>query len=109
MLNKVWFWLVFIGIVYGFGKGAYQEVVDRTNPVPSVVPADNATPDSATDSKTKGSTEQSDAATTADERGLVATGKRINAAAIDSATVAVELCIGLIGIMAALVGLAPSG
>ncbi len=24
MLNKVWFWLLVIGILYGFGKGAWQ-------------------------------------------------------------------------------------
>ena len=27
MLNKIWFWLLCIGIVYGFCKAAYQSVV----------------------------------------------------------------------------------
>lgn len=93
MLNKVWFWLVLVGIVYGFGKGAYQEVADR-RAAPAV---DQPTVD------------QVDAAPDSDEeseaRGLVATGERINKAALEAATVSVELCIGLIGIMALWLGL----
>ena len=29
MLNKIWFWLLCIGIVYGFCKAAYQSANDH--------------------------------------------------------------------------------
>jgi spore maturation protein A len=89
VLNKVWFWLLAIGILYGFGKGAWQSfaapeaaaIVEQDAPA-----ADEQTP---ADSET----------------GLAAMGKRLNVATVDAATVSVEICIMLIGIMALWLGL----
>ena len=82
MLNKVWFWLLLVGILYGFGKGAWQSFLQPPPP-----PAAN------------------EEAQTSDETGLTAMGKRLNAAVLDAASTSVELCIGLIGIMAVWLGL----
>ena len=91
MLNKVWFWLLCIGIVYGFARASYESVylaepaADRETPAePPETPAD---------------------AEEAEELGIRAMGKRLNAAALDAATTSVEICIGLIGIMALWLGL----
>lgn len=86
MLNKVWFWLLLVGILYGFGKGAWQSWSAREVGPPA--PAVNA-----------------EAATPPQEVGLTAMGKQLNAAILDAASVSVELCIGLIGIMAVWLGL----
>lgn len=86
MLNKVWFGLLLVGILYGFGKGAWQSwtapPVDRPA---AAAPAG----DGATDSET----------------GLAAMGKQLNKATLDAATTSVEICITLIGIMALWLGL----
>jgi spore maturation protein A len=91
MLNKVWFWLLLVGILYGFGKGAWQSWSAPEVPPPaakSTVESDNASAEPA-----------------APETGLAAMGKQLNAAILESASVSVELCIGLIGIMAVWLGL----
>lgn len=90
MLNKIWFWMLLIGIVYGFGKGA----VNTFNP-PVVAVVDDAA---------DGEAEQ-DGAGGADTRDLKEMGKDLNAAALNAASVSVEICIGLIGIMALWLGL----
>lgn len=89
MLNKIWFWLLCIGLVYGFCKSAYQ-----TQFAPQAVqkPAP-----------------QTSAAASADknvlEPGMAATGRRLNSALLEGARTAVEICIGLVGIMALWLGL----
>jgi spore maturation protein A len=85
VLNKVWFGLLVIGILYGFGKGAWQSYAPP--PPADEVPAENV------------------AAQPPIETGLAAMGKRLNLAAIDAATTSVEICITLIGIMALWLGL----
>lgn len=88
MLNKVWFWLLLVGIFYGFGKGVWQSWSAPDAPPPAAaaaVPAGEAPAESDT--------------------GLAAMGKQLNAAILDAASVSVELCIGLIGIMAVWLGL----
>lgn len=88
MLNKIWFWLLFLGILYALGKGSYQSLTTEAVPPPAV-----------------NTEEVSDAEVPADERGIIAAGKAINDAALDAASVSVEICIGLIGIMALWLGL----
>lgn len=93
MLNKVWFWLLVIGIVYGFGKGTWQSYF----PPPPPAPAEQAADANA---------ENAHAGQPApDQIGLAAMGKRINQATIDAATTSVDICITLIGIMALWLGL----
>lgn len=87
MLNKVWFWLLMVGIVYGFSKGAYQSYADygknETNPA---VAAEEPQPNEA-------------------PRGIAETGQAINKAMLDAAELSVEICIGLIGILALWMGM----
>lgn len=85
MLNKIWFGLLLIGLLYGFGRSAINS---WRGPVPNgaVVVADDKPVE-------KGA------------RNLEQMGKDLNAAALDAAEVSVELCIGLIGIMALWLGL----
>jgi spore maturation protein A len=99
VLNKVWFWLLLVGILYGLGKGAWQswsatEVVPAGQPangehVPEPGPGPQPSPEPVPEIET----------------GLTAMGKQLNAAVLDAASVSVELCIGLIGIMAVWLGL----
>jgi spore maturation protein A len=94
MLNKIWFGLLFIGLVYGFCKAAYQSI----HP-PAALPAAAANSQSAP---------PADAAKTdvkAVETGLTAMGQRLNISLITGAQAAVTLCIELIGIMALWLGM----
>lgn len=92
MLNKIWFGLLCIGIVYGFGKAAYQSFTAPPTPPPAE--AQTATP---TDAAKKD--------TPAPETGLTAMGQRLNVQLISGAQAAVTLCIELIGIMALWLGM----
>ena len=80
MLNKIWFWLLLIGITYGFAKGAYNSF-QAAPAVAEEKAKENERPD------------------------LHQMGKQLNAATLDAAKLAVEICIGLIGIMALWLGL----
>src|SRR6185503_20037222 len=91
MLNKIWFWLLCIGIVYGFCKAAYQ-----TKYPPQAPPA------SAQASIPTGTSPQPEKKVV--EPGFTAMGKRLNAAVLDAAKTSVVICIGLIGIMALWLG-----
>jgi spore maturation protein A len=91
MLNKIWFALLCIGILYGFAKASYQTA---TGAKPMPPPAPKAEP--ASDEKS---------ATRFDETPYVAMGKRLNWAVLDAAESAVTICIGLIGIMALWLGM----
>ncbi len=97
MLNKVWFWLLLVGILYGFGKGAWQSWS-----APQAALQAAAQPAAAAPSAPATNDEPAPAAP---EVGLTAMGKQLNAAVLESASVSVELCIGLIGIMAVWLGL----
>jgi len=99
MLNKVWFWLLVVGIVYGFAKGGYQSWVD-SRAAPDVAVA-------TVDQENAAEPVGDEVATTAepDTRGLLATGKAINKATLDAAELSVEICIGLIGILALWMGI----
>jgi spore maturation protein SpmA len=98
MLNKIWFWLLFIGIVYGFCKAAYQTKFPPT-PTANSSPVSDAQPPAASPA--------GDASKKApSEPGLAAMGKRLNAALLDAAkTTVVDICIPLIGTMALWLGL----
>ena len=95
MLNKIWFWLLCIGIVYGFCKGAYQSAYPPAVTAP-VAPAGDAAKPQAADAA-KGNKKPV-------EPGFTAMGKRLNEAVLDAAKTSVEICIGLIGIMALWLG-----
>jgi spore maturation protein A len=91
MLNKIWFGMLLIGIVYGFTKGAWNSWSGHSAPVGAAaaeVPAHDPA-----------------VAPTGDQRNLLQMGKDINTATIDAARTAVEICIGLIGIMALWLGI----
>jgi spore maturation protein SpmA len=97
MLNKIWFGMLVIGIVYGFGKGAWNSWSGNSAAQAEqavAVPLDEA----AETQPAKGPNDH-------DRRNLLEIGKDINAATIDAATTSVEICIGLIGIMALWLGL----
>jgi spore maturation protein A len=92
MLNKIWFGLLCIGLVYGFCKATYQSIYRPVAP-----PAALAQPTPPEDAAKKD--------TKAVETGLTAMGKRLNLALLDGAQSAVTICIGLIGIMALWLGM----
>jgi spore maturation protein A len=91
MLNKIWFGMLVIGIVYGFTKGAWNSWSGHSA-------ADSAVAVDAPASV-------AGAAQLGDRRNLLEMGKDINTATIDAARTAVEICIGLIGIMALWLGI----
>jgi spore maturation protein A len=84
MLNKIWFSLLCIGLVYGFAKAAYH-TSKGVKPAP---PAAEAT-----------------AETPPDETALIAMGRRLSDASLDGAKTAVDLVIVLIGVMTLWLGL----
>lgn len=90
MLNKVWFWLLLVGILYGFGKGAWESASAKAKAEKPVATAELAAAEAQAETP---------------EIGLTAMGKKLNAAVLEAANVSVELCIGLIGIMAVWLGL----
>jgi spore maturation protein A len=85
MLNKIWFGLLCIGLVYGFGKAAYQTANGVKPPPPD--PAAAASGQQA------------------DETALIAMGRKLNDATLDGAKTAVDLVIVLIGVMTLWLGL----
>lgn len=95
MLNKIWLCLLCIGILYGFSKAAYQT---STSPTPLAVNLS----ETATHSAASGSLVVDFQKT---ETAVAAMGKALNAATLDATTTSVQICIGLIGIMALWLGL----
>jgi spore maturation protein A len=83
MLNKIWFGLLVIGLVYGFGKAAYQTATGVEPPPPDAAAAGQH----------------------ADETAIIAMGRRLNDATLDGAKTAVDLVIVLIGVMTLWLGL----
>jgi spore maturation protein A len=98
MLNKIWFALLLFGILYGFGKGAYNTYQGRSAGVVSSEAA-------AEGEGTEGTLGSGVAIAGHDQRNLQQMGQDLNTAALNSAEVSVTLCIGLIGIMALWLGL----
>ncbi len=93
MLNKIWFGLLCIGLVYGFCKAAYQSLYP-----PSAQPAAVGSEQAPSESNSKKEVK-------AVETGLTAMGQRLNVSLVTGAQAAVALCIELIGIMALWLGL----
>jgi spore maturation protein A len=100
MLNKIWFWLLCIGIVYGFCKSAYQSLDEHRDAVE--VPAAAAT---SSDAKAGAKPAADTAKVDPKDPGLTAMGKRLNGAVLEAAKSAVDICLPLIGIMALWLGL----
>jgi len=91
MLNKIWFGLLLIGIVYGFARGAYNT---KWPPAQAAVVVDQASDEA-----------NENALPPPSDRNLEQMGKGLNAAALSAAAVTIEICIKLIGIMALWLGL----
>ncbi len=126
MLNKIWFGLLLLGILYAFGRGTYNTLWP---------PVAIEQPDAKGELREQGrelleelGKEEADASlgdralrsvgkdffeamTEEDEppplgnRDLMQMGKDLNAAVLSAAELSVEICIGLIGIMALWLGL----
>jgi spore maturation protein SpmA len=96
MLNKIWFGLLCIGLLYGFAKATYQSIT--TPPALPAGPQQAATSD-------PGSADNSTKESKTVETGLTAMGQRLNVSLISGAQAAVTLCLELIGIMALWLGM----
>lgn len=82
MLNRIWFWLLFIGIIYGFGKGVYSSYYPEA---PPTVAADAPLEDGQPPAPAANPFKQA--------------GQDLTAAAIDAAQISVDICLKLIGVM----------
>ena len=103
MLNKIWFWLLLIGILYGFGKAAVRTAIG-----PAAAPVVDAAAELADRRAVDGLAVDGPAvavAPTEPDRPLRDAGQRLTNAALESAKSAVELCIVLIGLMALWLGM----
>ncbi len=83
MINRIWFWLLFIGIVYGFGKATFLTVIGADAVDPRAVAAEDADSPKAT----------------APPSLLQQTGKELTGAALDAAELSIQLCLTLAGVM----------
>lgn len=89
MLNKIWFALLVIGILYGFGKGAWRQWGGPPEPtaeqtVEAVEPIEKETEP---------------------ENQLLLSGEALTNAVLEAANLAVEICLGLIGVMVLWLGM----
>ena len=100
MLNKIWFWLLCIGIVYGFCKAAYQSALSAVSRRSTSSSAASQRCEAAAKPAAEGRAKNDP-----EEPGLTAMGKRLNGAVLDAAKTSVDICIALIGIMALWLGL----
>jgi spore maturation protein A len=104
MLNKIWFWLLLIGILYGFGKAAIRTAIG---------PAAESAASSATDAAGRAAADdhsplaggESAVELLSAVQPLRDAGRRLTDAALGAAKSAVELCIVLIGLMALWLGM----
>jgi spore maturation protein A len=100
MLNKIWFWLLCIGILYGFCKAAYQTAsgvaVKDDKPAASQAAAEPAK------SPATGKTAEP---RKLPQTPLTAMGAGLNDALLAAAKMTIEICITLIGTMALWLGL----
>src|SRR2546423_10359568 len=106
MLNKIWFWLLCIGIVYGFCKAGYQSIHPAKADVGTSPSAESGTPSpsAVVNRAPEGAIVEAIRAffgiapeqrPKPAERGLTAMGKRLNGALLDAAKTSIEICIGL--------------
>jgi len=91
MLNKIWFGLLLIGIVYGFARGAYNTAWP---PAQAAVSTEEAAEEA-----------NENVLPPPSDRDLHQMGKGLNTAALSAAKVTIKICIQLIGIMALWLGL----
>ena len=89
MLNKICFWLLLIGILYGFGMASYGWW--KGIPADAVLPEASVEGTAATDSPPVVN--------------FQSVGRDLNRAAIEAATSSVDICLSLIGTMALWLGL----
>jgi len=89
MMNKIWFGLLFVGIVYGFGKATYQQL-SGTPPINKEAIAENGDV-AAGDQKPF--------------QPIQDAGQALTNATLESAELAVSICLGLIGVMVLWLGL----
>jgi spore maturation protein A len=92
MLNKIWFSLLCIGIVYGFAKASYQ-TARGIDPAPAAAEK-QADPDNVNAVEVEKV-----------KNPFTVMGERLTNATIDAAESSVTLCIGLVGFMALWLGL----
>lgn len=98
MLNRIWFWLLFLGIAYGFGKAAISPLPDASQS-PQNVQLQSAEADVA------GNLDTIEIAPITRSGVLRGTGQGLTEAALGAAKTSVELCIVLIGVMALWLGM----
>ena len=100
MLDRIWFWLLFVGIAYLFCKSAYLTAVGQ-NPHADAQQAAVAVEQNQVEQdqveQDQVEQEQPDAAPTANP--LKQAGKKLTDAALDAASLSVDLCLILAGIM----------
>jgi len=95
MLNKIWFCLLLIGIVYGFGKALYRTVRPASPPTATAPHTSGEDAAASSDGLAPGSAAHP----------LRDTGQQLTQAALEAAETAVQLCITLIGMMALWLGM----
>ena len=114
MLNKIWFWLLLIGIAAGAGKGVYYAIKGQMPPYLAHRAPSAGEPAPQTEGPAAETASDANRSTLPDETEakrvkaavvLRATGEHLTGEALDAAKTAVMLCIGLIGIMALWLGM----
>jgi spore maturation protein A len=105
MLNKIWFWLLCIGIIYGFCKAAYQTATGVPHKDQKPAAASTNASDSGNSQTGNPATNGAKPEAAIVEPGLTPMGKRLNAALLDAAKTTIDICIKLIGTMALWLGL----
>jgi spore maturation protein A len=114
MLNKIWFWLLLIGIAAGAGKGVYYAAKGQMPPYLADAARNAGEPTPQTEDLAAGTASDANRSSLLDESEgkrvkaavvLRATGEHLTGEALDAAKTAVMLCIGLIGIMALWLGM----
>lgn len=89
MLNKIWFWLLVVGIVYMFSKSVYLTAIAPT-------PAAEA---AAAETTPEAEGAEADAEQAGPDSHLGQAGKTLTDASLDAAQLSVELCLKLAGVM----------
>ena len=109
MLNKIWFGLLLIGVLYGFGKATYNDLSGRSKPPAAEEQSKDDTAERRNMASKAGESapkaEEEQAKQKSDTRGLKEMGKDLNEAALNAANVSVKICLDLIGVMALWLGL----
>ncbi|TWT87233.1 Spore maturation protein A [Pseudobythopirellula maris] len=106
MLNRIWFWLLVIGVGYGLAKGTAQSVFGPASEWGWVQAAgldDPPAGDPPLDAEALAA--QQLPVNDSPLAPLQDAGKELTEAALEGATVSVEICLGLIGVMALWLGM----